>query len=148
MHGLTRQEFLDITTIEVLSHPSRERQYFNCLLKMYDLPRYSGWGDIPRSMLPAEPDQATLQWVAGKFTDGRQQSARELEASRVQGMLAAGVIIPTGIIDTQIGLCREGLVYLRCNSNTRRTMLLIRDVVYIDCTKRLRRLLRYSEHVD
>ncbi|KAG5644009.1 hypothetical protein DXG03_009224 [Asterophora parasitica] len=84
MPALTRKGFVDITTIELLTDPSREWANFSRLLRKYDLPRYRGWGDLPRSVIPALPDPAMLNRVASVTAFAQQKASNELDAARVQ----------------------------------------------------------------
>ncbi|RDB17242.1 hypothetical protein Hypma_001767 [Hypsizygus marmoreus] len=89
MPAITRKGFIDIVVIEVLSDPSREWGNFSRLLKKYDLPRYRGWGDLPRAVLPAVPDPAMLQRVASVAAYAKQKGEREIEVARTNGLLQA-----------------------------------------------------------
>ncbi|KAF8968396.1 hypothetical protein BDZ97DRAFT_433192 [Flammula alnicola] len=88
MPAITRKGFIEITTIEVLSDPSKEWGNFSRLLRKYNLPRYAGLGDLPRSVLPAAPDPAMLQRVAGVAAYAKQKGEREIQAARDNAMLA------------------------------------------------------------
>ncbi|KAG5649398.1 hypothetical protein H0H81_004109 [Sphagnurus paluster] len=84
MPALTRRGFIDINIIEVLSDPSREWANISRLLRKYNLPRYREWGDLPRSVLPSVPNQATLDRIKGATAFAHQRAANELEAARMQ----------------------------------------------------------------
>ncbi|PBL01450.1 hypothetical protein ARMGADRAFT_1007463 [Armillaria gallica] len=60
---LTRKGFIDITTVEVLSDPSRAWGNLSRVLRMYQLESFRGWGDMPRRVLPEGADQRMLQRV-------------------------------------------------------------------------------------
>ncbi|KAF8065071.1 hypothetical protein FPV67DRAFT_167847 [Lyophyllum atratum] len=68
MPAITRKGFVDITVIEVLCDPSREWGNLNRMLRKYDLPRYRGWGDLPRSVLPVRPGSGDAE--SSRRSDG------------------------------------------------------------------------------
>lgn len=86
---LTRKGFIDITMIEVLSDPSKSWANFSRLLRKYDLPRYRSWGELPRSVLPAEPDQRMLQRVASATNASKQQGERALADAHAAAVFSA-----------------------------------------------------------
>ncbi|KAF9468320.1 hypothetical protein BDZ94DRAFT_779932 [Collybia nuda] len=79
---LTRKGFLDITTLEVLGDPSRQWANFSRLIRKYNLPRYRGWGDLPRSVLPELPDPGTLQKIAAVEEVAKANAARDLASAQ------------------------------------------------------------------
>ncbi|KAG5647803.1 hypothetical protein DXG03_007725 [Asterophora parasitica] len=87
MPAITRKGFIDITILELLCDPSREWGNISRMLRKYNLPRYRGWGDLPRSVFPAVPDQAMLNRVASVTAFAQQKASRELDAARVQAEL-------------------------------------------------------------
>lgn len=86
---LTRKGFLDITSIEVLGNPSKEWGNLSYIIKKYNLPRYIGWGDIPRSMLPDHPDPRILRKVADIHATANAKAEQELVASYARNTLIA-----------------------------------------------------------
>ncbi|KAG6852975.1 hypothetical protein C0991_007786 [Blastosporella zonata] len=89
MPAITRKGFVDITVIEVLCDPSREWGNLSRMLRKYNLARYSGWGDLPRNTIPAMPDQAMLDRVAGVTAFSKQKGERELEQARMNAQIRA-----------------------------------------------------------
>ncbi|KAG6816630.1 hypothetical protein H0H87_004477 [Tephrocybe sp. NHM501043] len=89
MPAITRKGFVDITIVEMLSDPSREWGNLSRLLHKYKLPRYIGWGDLPRSVIPAMPDQAMLNRVASVTAFAKQKGEKELEAARMKAQISA-----------------------------------------------------------
>ncbi|KJA20260.1 hypothetical protein HYPSUDRAFT_203961 [Hypholoma sublateritium FD-334 SS-4] len=89
MPAITRSGFIEISRIEALSDPSREWGNFSRMLKKYNLPRYRGWGDLPRSVLPAVPDASMLARVAGVTAFAQQKGQQLLDAARVDAQLRA-----------------------------------------------------------
>jgi hypothetical protein len=57
---LTRQGFFDLTNYDIQCDPSKEWGRWRCVLKKYNLPRYRGWGDLPRAAFPDLPDQELI----------------------------------------------------------------------------------------
>jgi hypothetical protein len=86
---LTRKGFIDITTIEMLSDPSKHWGNMSRMLRKYNLPRYRSWGDLPRSVVPELPHPTMLERVAAVTRVATEKGERELEAMRVQSMLQA-----------------------------------------------------------
>jgi hypothetical protein len=86
---LTRKGFLDITSIEVLADPSKEWGNLSRIIRKYDLPRYKGWGDLPRSVLPDYPDPRTLQKVAAIHAVAKAKAEREVASAHAGALLAA-----------------------------------------------------------
>ncbi|KAJ7664569.1 hypothetical protein DFH06DRAFT_1324113 [Mycena polygramma] len=86
---MTLKGFIDITTVEMLSDPSAEWGSISRAVKVYDLPEVRAWGDIPRSVLPDEPDPRMKARVARATAVSREQGARELEAAQVRAMFQA-----------------------------------------------------------
>ncbi len=74
---LTRKGFIDITTVEVLSDPSRAWGNLSRVLRMYQLESFRGWGDMPRRVLPEGADQRMLQRVRdiSNFAKARGESS-------------------------------------------------------------------------
>lgn len=64
MPAITRRGLIEISAIEMLAAPSPQWGKMSGLLRKYDLPRYRGWGELPRSVLPATPHQETLDRLA------------------------------------------------------------------------------------
>lgn len=60
---LTRKGFIDITTVEVLSDPSRAWGNLSRVLRAYELEPFRGRGDMPRSVLPEAANQRMLERV-------------------------------------------------------------------------------------
>ncbi|KAG6916660.1 hypothetical protein DXG01_005946 [Tephrocybe rancida] len=89
MPAITRKGFVDVTVINVLSDPSREWANFSRMLRKYNLPRYIGWGDLPRSVIPAVADQAMLNRIAGVTAFAKQKGEAELEAARRKAAIQA-----------------------------------------------------------
>lgn len=89
MPAITRSGFIEIMRVEALSDPSREWGNFSRLLRKYDLPRYRGWGALPRSVFPDVPDAAMLQRVAGVNAFAQRKAQEELNAARVEAQLRA-----------------------------------------------------------
>jgi hypothetical protein len=85
---ISRKGFVDIAMIEALSDPSRSWGNFSRLVRKYDLPRYKGWGDMPRSVLPDQPDPRMLQRVAAATSASKAQSERALEEARMAAMIS------------------------------------------------------------
>jgi hypothetical protein len=54
---LTRQGFFELTHYAIQFDPSKEWAYWRCVLKKYNLPRYRGWGDLPRAAFPDLPNK-------------------------------------------------------------------------------------------
>ncbi|KAJ6451362.1 hypothetical protein C8R47DRAFT_1030825 [Mycena vitilis] len=86
---ITLKGFIDITTVEMLSDPSAEWGSICRAVKAYDLPEVRAWGDVPRSVLPDEPDPRMKARVARATALSREQGARELEAAQVRAMFQA-----------------------------------------------------------
>ncbi|KAF9467470.1 hypothetical protein BDZ94DRAFT_1040999 [Collybia nuda] len=86
---LTRKGFIDVVMIEVLSDPSKSWGSFSRLLRKYDLPRYRTWGELPRSVLPAEPDPRMLQRVASATGASKQQGETALADAQAVALLSA-----------------------------------------------------------
>lgn len=89
MPTITRSGFIEIMRVEALSDPSREWGNFSRMLKKYNLPRYRGWGDLPRSVLPAVPDASMLARVASVTAFAQQKGQQQLDAARVEAQLRA-----------------------------------------------------------
>ncbi|KAJ6505677.1 hypothetical protein C8R47DRAFT_1192355 [Mycena vitilis] len=86
---LTLKGFMDITAIEMLCDPSTEWGSMARVVRSYDLPEVQAWGELPRSVLPDQPDPRMKARVARATTVSRNQGAQALEASRVRLMLQA-----------------------------------------------------------
>ncbi|KAJ7611890.1 hypothetical protein DFH06DRAFT_1147438 [Mycena polygramma] len=84
---MTLKGFIDTTTVEMLSDPSAEWGSISRAVKAYNLPEVRAWGDVPRSVLPDEPDPRMKTRVA--WATAREQGARELEAAQVRAMFQA-----------------------------------------------------------
>ena len=89
MPAITRSGFIEFMRIEALSDPSREWGNFSRLLKKYNLPRYRGWGDLPRSVLPEVPDASMLARVASVAAFAQQKGQQELDAARAGAQIRA-----------------------------------------------------------
>ena len=89
MPAITRSGFIEFMRIETLSDPSREWGNFSRLLKKYNLPRYRGWGDLPRSVLPEVPDASMLARVASVAAFAQQKGQQELDAARAGAQIRA-----------------------------------------------------------
>lgn len=89
MPAITRSGFIEITRVEALADPAQEWGNFSRLLRKYNLPRYSGWGDVPRSVLPGVPDASMLARIAGVTAEAQRQGQQRLNASRVAAQLRA-----------------------------------------------------------
>ncbi|KAJ7658173.1 hypothetical protein DFH06DRAFT_1327459 [Mycena polygramma] len=86
---LTLKGFMDITAIEMLCDPSTEWGSMARVVQAYDLPEVQAWGELPRSVLPDQPDPRMKARVARATTVSRDQGAQALEASRTRLMLQA-----------------------------------------------------------
>lgn len=62
MPSLTRQGFIDLQAIEILSEPDQAVDRLNRVLAHYGI--WQTWGPLPRSILPTHPPQ----WVIERFT--------------------------------------------------------------------------------
>jgi hypothetical protein len=60
---LTRRGFIDITSLEVLADPSKEWGNLSRAIRKYNLPRYKGWGDLPRGVFPDYPNPSIVQKI-------------------------------------------------------------------------------------
>lgn len=89
MPAVTRNGFIEIMRIEALADPSKEWGNFSRLLKKYNLPRYRGWGDLPRSVLPEVPDAAMLQRIAGVSAYSQRKGEEQLAAARAAAQIRA-----------------------------------------------------------
>ncbi|KAG5634727.1 hypothetical protein H0H81_000983 [Sphagnurus paluster] len=89
MPAITRRGFIDFMTLEVLAEPSRQWGNLSRLLRKYNLPRYRGWGDLPRSVIPALPDEVTLQKIKDVQTFAQQKAENEVAAMRAKTQLEA-----------------------------------------------------------
>lgn len=89
MPAITRAGFIEIARVEALSDPSREWGNFSRMLRKYGLPRYRGWGDLPRSVLPDAPDAAMLQRVAGVNASAQRKGKEALDAAIVESQIRA-----------------------------------------------------------
>ncbi|KAK0245419.1 hypothetical protein EDD85DRAFT_800887 [Armillaria nabsnona] len=78
---LTRKGFIDITTVEVLSDPSRAWGNLSRVLRMYQLLSFRGWGDMPRRILPEGADQRMLQRVRDISNFAKARGERQLASS-------------------------------------------------------------------
>lgn len=86
---ISRQGFIDITSVEVLCDPSRHWGMFSCIVRKYDLPMYRGWGDMPRGVLPEYPDQRMLQRVKQVSAVAQEQGKIQLDAAHAKAMMEA-----------------------------------------------------------
>ncbi|KAG6864080.1 hypothetical protein C0991_000289 [Blastosporella zonata] len=77
MPAITRKGLVDFFVIDVLCEPSVQWGNISRLLRKYHLPRYVGWGDLPKTVVPAIPDQATLDRVAGIVAFMRDRAEKE-----------------------------------------------------------------------
>ncbi|KAF9030117.1 hypothetical protein BDZ89DRAFT_1159500 [Hymenopellis radicata] len=77
---LTLKGFIDITTVEILSDPSKGWGNLQRALKKYRLSRFEGWEDLPRHVLPEYPDARMLQRV---------QKVSEFAKARDEQLLAS-----------------------------------------------------------
>ncbi|KAF9484866.1 hypothetical protein BDN70DRAFT_871833 [Pholiota conissans] len=89
MPCITRNGLVEISRIELLSDPSKEWGNFSRMLRKYNLPQYRGWGDLPRSVLPAMPDAAMLQRVAGVAAFAQRKANEQLDALQMSAMINA-----------------------------------------------------------
>ncbi|KAG6877135.1 hypothetical protein C0993_010056 [Termitomyces sp. T159_Od127] len=73
MPAITRKGFIDVTSIDLLIEPSHQWEKINCLLRKYNLPIYQRWGDLPRSVLPSDPEQGMLARVMSTAAIAKQK---------------------------------------------------------------------------
>jgi hypothetical protein len=57
---LTRQGFFEDSHYDIQQEPSEKWGHWRCVLKKYNLPRYRGWGDLPRAAFPDLPNQDVI----------------------------------------------------------------------------------------
>lgn len=89
MPCITRNGLIEIERVEMLSDPSKEWGNMSRLLRKYNLPQYRGWGDLPRSVVPAVADAAMLQRVASVAAFAKQKADQEIDAARANAMIRA-----------------------------------------------------------
>ncbi|KIY64495.1 hypothetical protein CYLTODRAFT_425166 [Cylindrobasidium torrendii FP15055 ss-10] len=81
---LTLRGFIDIMSIELLYDPATGWSRLNDVLKMYKLKKLAGWGNLPRAVLPEEPDEYTQERV-GRISEFQvAQGAKQVEANRAR----------------------------------------------------------------
>ncbi|KAK0208027.1 hypothetical protein DFS33DRAFT_1300795 [Desarmillaria ectypa] len=81
---LTRNGFIDITTVEVLSDPSRAWGNLSRVLRAYQLEPFRAWGDMPRSVLPEAADERMLQRVRGVSNFAKVRGGQQLASARAE----------------------------------------------------------------
>ncbi|KAK0446435.1 uncharacterized protein EV420DRAFT_1570613 [Desarmillaria tabescens] len=81
---LTRKGFIDITTVEVLSDPSRAWGNLSRLLRAYQLEPFRGWGDMPRNVLPEAADERMLQRVRGVSSFAKMRGEQQLASTMAE----------------------------------------------------------------
>lgn len=89
MPAITRNGFLELRRIDGLTDPSKEWGNISRLLRKYNLPKYAGFGDLPRSMMPNMPDPAMLKRVADITAFAQRKGQQELDAARASAQIAA-----------------------------------------------------------
>ncbi|KAF7298615.1 Oleate hydratase [Mycena indigotica] len=85
---LTLKGFAEITAIEILADPSRGWGNLSRVLKMYGLEAALGWGPLPRSVLPEDPDQRVLARAARVQATAEERAERELQAEYTKNRIA------------------------------------------------------------
>ncbi|KAG5350098.1 hypothetical protein C0989_000191 [Termitomyces sp. Mn162] len=78
MPAITREGFIDITSIDLLIEPSEQWDRMNRVLRKYNLPVYKRWGDLPRSVLPPLPKQAMLDRVMATAEIARLKASKDI----------------------------------------------------------------------
>ncbi|KAJ7330942.1 hypothetical protein DFH08DRAFT_310734 [Mycena albidolilacea] len=87
---LTRKGFVDITAVEALCDPARHWGCFARVLRMYDVGQaVTGWGAIPRGVLPEAADPRMLARVASVQAFAGEQAKREVAANHAKLKLQA-----------------------------------------------------------
>ncbi|KAJ7763780.1 hypothetical protein B0H16DRAFT_1687836 [Mycena metata] len=89
---LTRQGFLKITAIEALCDPGRHWGGLAHIVKMYDLPEVHGWGELPRSVLPEQPDPRMLARIMRVQGGAREPAHGKSRTGSVDARGAANAI--------------------------------------------------------
>ncbi|KAG5715865.1 hypothetical protein E4T56_gene6694, partial [Termitomyces sp. T112] len=78
MPAITREGFIDITSIDLLIEPSDQWDRMNRVLRKYNLPVYKRWGDLPRSVLPPLPKQAMLDRVMATAEIAKLKASKDI----------------------------------------------------------------------
>lgn len=89
MPAITRNGFLELRRIDGLADPSKEWGNISRLLRKYNLPKYAGFGDLPRSMMPDMPDPSMLKRISDITAFAQRKGEEELAAARISAQIAA-----------------------------------------------------------
>ncbi|KAF5327532.1 hypothetical protein D9619_004367 [Psilocybe cf. subviscida] len=89
MPAITRKGFIEFFTINFLTEPSEQWACLSRALRKYQLPKYAGWGELPRSVLPAMPDPGMLRKVQSVQQYAQMQGQQALQAAQMGAMISA-----------------------------------------------------------
>ncbi|KAF5326756.1 hypothetical protein D9619_005104 [Psilocybe cf. subviscida] len=89
MPAITRKGFLQIMALEALGEPARSWGNWSRLLRKYNMPRYAGWGDLPRACFLECADPATMRRVEEIRKVSERRGQEQLDAARAYSQIAA-----------------------------------------------------------
>lgn len=90
MPAITRKGFFQLRKIDGLADPSKEWANMSRVLQKYNLPKYSGFGDLPRSVMPDRPSPVMLKRIADATTLNQLRKAEEQYAvARMSAQMSA-----------------------------------------------------------
>jgi hypothetical protein len=89
MPAITRKGFVELWTINLLVEPPEQWACLSRALRKYQFPKYAGWGDLPRTVLPAMPDPGMLRRVEDVKQYAQMKGQQVLQAAQMSAMISA-----------------------------------------------------------